>query len=299
MLSICIPIYNEISETLIFQLSSQIHQQHINAEIILFDDGSEKNLQKVFAKLKSIPQVKIHRSPENLGRSAARNKLGKLAAFNYMLFIDADSQVPDSAFIERYIEHIKPGIVCCGGTIYHKQKPASAYLLRWKYGHQRETIKASERQKHPWQQFTTHHLLIDKSIFISIGGFCEDIKGYGHEDTLFGYELKKRQIPVLHIDNPLYHTGLESSTVFLNKSKNAIKNMVQLYHQFENHPTFINNIRLLRFYHQQEKWKLLFLWRVAYQLFRKPVEKQLTSNNPMVSLFNLYKFAYFTYLIKK
>ncbi|MGM0650859.1 MAG: glycosyltransferase family 2 protein [Bacteroidota bacterium] len=298
MLSICIPIYNEISEKLIFQLSRQLHQQNINAEIILFDDGSEKPLNKVFAKLKSAPQVKIHRSPENLGRSAARNRLAKLASFNYMLFIDADSEVPDDDFIKRYVQHIKPDIVCCGGTIYQQQKPENKYFLRWKYGHLRETIEASQRQKNPWQQFTTHHFLIDKALFLSIG-FSEEIEGYGHEDTLFGYELKKRQIPVLHIDNPLYHTGLESSQVFLNKSKNAIKNLVHLYHKFENHPTFIDNVRLLRFYQNQKKWKLLFLWRAAYHIFRNPTEKQLTSKKPVVSLFNLYKFAYFAYLINK
>ncbi len=299
MLSICIPIYNVLSEKLIIHVRQQIIAHNIKAEIILYDDDSVASPDDVYKRVESWPEIIVHKASKNLGRSASRNQLAKMASYKYLLFIDADSEILDEHFIKRYIHHIKPEIVCCGGTIYKHQPPEQNYLLRWKYGHQRETIKASERQKHPWQQFTTHHFLIDKNLFLSMGGFCEDIKGYGHEDTLFGYQLKNRNIPVLHIDNPLYHIGLETSQVFLDKSKHAIRNLVRLHEEFKDQPAFINNIRLLKFYQKQKKHQLLPVWRMIYKMFHKLLEKNLTGKNPAIVLFNLYKFSYFAYLIKK
>lgn len=297
MVSICIPIYNNVSEDLVFQLWNQISVLQINAEIILYDDGSELPPDHVYKQAETIPDIHVHKSSKNLGRSASRNQLAKIAKHPYLLFIDADSEVPDKHYLERYVKHIEPGVVCCGGTIYKSQKPEFPYILRWKYGKKRESIKASERQKFPWQQFTTHHFLIDKNIFISVGEFCEQIQGYGHEDTLFGYELKKQNIPVVHIDNPLYHTGLEPARDFLDKSKNAVRNLLLLYIKHRDDPDFVNNVRLLRFYQKQKNFRLLLFWRLLYSCFHLTAEHNLTSKYPSVSLFNLYKFSYLAHII--
>jgi hypothetical protein len=49
--------------------------------------------------------------------------------------------------------------------------------------------------------------------------FSEDLKTYGHEDTLLGYDLFRNGIEIFHIDNPVEHTGLEDSSVLLRKPK--------------------------------------------------------------------------------
>ncbi|MEM9260646.1 MAG: hypothetical protein AAGA62_13425, partial [Bacteroidota bacterium] len=50
-------------------------------------------------------------------------------------------------------------------------------------------------------------------------------EGYGHEDTLWGQQLAKAGVGILHIDNPVTHLGLETSGVFLEKQHRAIHNL--------------------------------------------------------------------------
>ena len=40
--------------------------------------------------------------------------------------------------------------------------------------------------------------------------------------------IKQRKIPILHLNNPLEHLGLEPQTIFLKKQKEAIKNLYKL-----------------------------------------------------------------------
>ena len=49
--------------------------------------------------------------------------------------------------------------------------------------------------------------MISKTCFEQIS-FNEDLQGYGHEDTLFGYELDKKNIQIHHLDNPVLN-GLD------------------------------------------------------------------------------------------
>ncbi|MFO7879151.1 MAG: glycosyltransferase family 2 protein [Bacteroidales bacterium] len=298
MLSICIPIFNHISEDLIFQLEHQADKIDQAVEIILFDDHSEKDMQAVYKKFADLKHIRIHKSDKNLGRAGVRNRLAELSKHEYLLFIDADSETRDDGFLDRYLDASEKNTVCCGGTIYQKKKPDSDKLLRWKYGHARETVSAEKRNKNPWQQFTTHHFLIDKSVFQKIC-FSESIRGYGHEDSLFGYQLMKRNIIIKHIDNPLYHTGLESSDVFLEKSKKALDNLIKLYHDPSLDEDFNHYIRLLDFYEKQRKAGLLWLWKAGYRLFRNVMKPNLKGSHPKIIIFDLYKFSYFAYHIEK
>ncbi|MBK9012976.1 MAG: hypothetical protein IPM82_02230 [Saprospiraceae bacterium] len=64
----------------------------------------------------------------------------------------------------------------------------------------------------------TNNFLIPRQLFLEIQ-FDETLRQYGHEDTLFGMELARRQVPIVHIDNPLEHIGLEPVDVFLRKTE--------------------------------------------------------------------------------
>ena len=90
------------------------------------------------------------------------------------------------------------------------------------------TKKAAERNKHPHASFSTFNVLIERSVFSKIR-FNEELKQYGYEDTLLGYQLKKAGINILHIDNGLIHEGLESNRDFLTKTKLGIENLSKLY----------------------------------------------------------------------
>jgi len=292
MLSICIPLYNIVPLKLIKVLSAQIAREKLEAEIILFNDASPENIQSDLIKAKTFPLVKLHQSPENLGRSAGRNKLGELAKYPYILFMDCDSGIDNENYLRNYLKYTKPNTVCCGGTSYEKDKPEKVYMLRWKYGHHRESKTAEIRNINPYYAFTTHHFLIDKKIFQRIK-FDTSIQGYGHEDSMFGLELKKQGFPITHIDNPLLHLGLEASIIFLKKTEQAVRNLKILYIKHQSKINFVQSNQLLLFYERQKKMRLIWLWKIAFFLSKPLIRNQLQSNNPSLTLFDFYKFGYF------
>ena len=156
----------------------------------------------------------------------------------------------------------------------------------------KEQKKASERNKHPYSRFTTFNVLIEKSIFSKFR-FYEELKQYGHEDTLFSYQLKKAGIPIYHIDNGLVHEGLESNKEFLAKTKDSIENLSKLYDNVTDKKTFSMTVSLLRLF-----WllKTLNLTRIIAGIFiryRERMEIRLDSSNSSLLLFKLYKISMF------
>ena len=167
MISICIPTYNLIPIEFLKELSSQIDNNNIEAEILLLDDASDNFNDSLFDSISHIKHVKTFRNSTNLGRSKSRNKLADIAKYNYLLFIDSDSETVNNNFLKNYIAECKLDIVCCGGTLYKDKLDNPNQILRYKYGRKIESKSVEKRNANPWKSFTTHHFLIDKKLFQS------------------------------------------------------------------------------------------------------------------------------------
>jgi len=218
MLSILIPIYNFEVVDFVKDLSTQASLCKIDFEILCFDDASTAEFKSKNSKLATIQGVVYNELSQNVGRSKIRNLLADKAKYEYLLFLDCDSKTNTNEFIKKYINHAKPNVVTYGGRNYEINPPKeSEKYFRWWYGVKRETITVNDRVKQPYHSFMTNNFLIPKALFLSIK-LNEELNGYGHEDTLLGLELKIKQIPILHIDNPLCHIGLESVDEFLRKT---------------------------------------------------------------------------------
>jgi hypothetical protein len=205
--------------------------------------------------------------------------------------------VVSADFIKNYLDTLKlggnfklppnlpssAGFLVYGGRCYTDQPPADPTLrFHWHYGREREQRTAAERSRSPYHSFMTNNFLIPKAIFIDIL-FDETLRQYGHEDTLFGMELAKRQGPILHIDNPLEHIGLEPVDVFLLKTEQGIENLVQLKRECKPIQT-----RLLSAYEHYPKW-IFFVLRKMPTLLKSLITKQLNSKMPLLFLFDLLK----------
>lgn len=232
MLSINIPVYNIEVGSLVLQLINQAKKLAILFEIRIYDDGSKETIKIKNRSLLDQPNVVYLELKKNLGRSGIRNKMGFESKFNYLLFIDADSKIIKDDYLETFLKNKQPNRVLCGGTAYQKNKPAQPEkLLRWFYGTTREAISSEIRNSKKGFIITSNNFLIEKSVFKKIH-FREEIKNYGHEDTLLGFDLFKNKIEILHIDNPLEHTGLEDSELFIKKNKSCFGNAFPDYAQF-------------------------------------------------------------------
>ena len=288
MLSILIPTYNYS----VVELVNKVHQQALEAniafEIIVFDDFST---QKVFIKINN--EIKKNEfctyiiNNKNIGRTAARNYLASKAKYEFLLFLDADVLPKYDDFISRYkLTENQNCKVIYGGVCYYNERPNPDQLLRWRYGNERETKNIEDRLKEPYF-IISQNLLIDKKTFIKNN--TSDHNTYGL-DILFSGNLLKNNIQVKHIDNPVYHLGLENNIFFLKKSLEAVKTTFLL----ENNNQIGNDLRpLQKSYLFLNKWKLNGAFSVFFKMFKKQIKSNLLSKSPSMFLFDLYRLQYF------
>jgi len=293
-ISLLIPVFDYDIIALVHSMKDAMGKVPEFYEILIGDDGSSAEYRKKYRSLET-DNVKVISSKKNIGRAAIRNRLALEAKGDFLIFIDADVMLPGTAeaYMLKWLPFLNNSRVICGGTLYHDSAPGDPdKLLRWKYGKWREQKSAVERNKHPHRDFSTFNVLFEKSVFSKIR-FNEELKQYGHEDTLLGFQLKKAGIDILHIDNGLMHEGLESNRDFLNKTKLGIENLSQLYDKVTDKKSFSETVSMLKIYY---KLRLLGLTRILAGIFiryRDRMEIRLDSSNISLLLFAFYKMSMF------
>jgi len=227
-LSVLIPVYNRPVMELTNALLAQAPQWPGPVEIYLLDDGSEETCRRLNRPLGALLGVRYQELPRNVGRSAVRNQLAVGARHAWLLLLDNTSQLPDGQFLARYAVALGRAQVLIGGVCYAPGPPADPALrLRWRYGQAREVRPAAKRQIAPYSQLLINNLLISKKLLLRFT-LDESLCGYGHEDTQLGWQLAVAAVSVLHLNNPVRHAGLETAATFLEKSEQAVRNLVQL-----------------------------------------------------------------------
>jgi glycosyltransferase involved in cell wall biosynthesis len=293
-ISILIPVKDFDIIALVHNMKDGMAKVPEFCEILIGDDGSSEEYGKKYHSLAG-DNVRIIASEKNIGRASIRNRLIIESIGDYLLFIDADAMIHGTAesFLLKWLDYLRSGRVIFGGVLYQDTPPGDPdKFLRWKYGREKEQQKASERNKHPYTSFSTFNVLIDKSIFSKFR-FYEELKQYGHEDTLFSYQLKKAGISVLHIDNGLVHEGIETNKEYLTKTKSSIENLSKLYDNVTDKKTFATTVRMLNHF---RLLKLLHLTRILAGLFiryRERMEIRLDSSKVSLHLFRFYKMSMF------
>jgi hypothetical protein len=182
----------------------------------------------------------------------------------------------------------------CGGTSYSENRPADPKkLLRWYYGTQREALSAQQKNRNKGFVITSNNFLIGKEVFKKTH-FREDIKKYGHEDTMLGYDLFTNGENIVHFDNPVEHTGLEDSAIFLNKTKLAVKNLWYITENLiDDKASFSHQVTFLRKYQKLTRFIPETFFRFLFEKLKKIMEKNLTGANPKLFIFDFYKVCYF------
>jgi hypothetical protein len=148
----------------------------------------------------------------------------------------------------------------------------------------------SERQKKGFA-ITANNFLIRRDLLLQIP-FRESIRQYGHEDTVLGYDLLQSGYHPIHIDNPVTHTGLETSAVYLEKTRMAIENLVYVSREIINDPLFINDSGLLRLRKKAKDLRLAGLCSLIFRIMEPLLRRHLTGPAPTLLLFDLYRAGY-------
>lgn len=288
MLSVLIPTYRYDVSGLAAEIGRQATAAGIAHEILCLDDGSGAFLSEN-QTINDVPNASFTALEQNIGRSAIRNLLARKATYPNLLFLDADVLPIGSDFIQHYIPYLNGGDrIVYGGIRYQEERPAREQLLRWVYGNQREALPVYKRVKNPHLTFLTLNFLATKTTLDRVG-FNEAIPNLRHEDTLFSYDLSRAGIPVVHIDNPVWHLGLEDGARFLQKSEEAVQ---ALDHLVAKGLLPEEYAALSRFHRKIKQYRLEGLVASTFRIGRHAMKKQLLGPSPSMRLFDLYRLGY-------
>lgn len=292
MLSILIPTKDYDCHILIEELHRQGESLGLPYEIIIGEDGTAEENLRQNTMADSLTHCRRIIKKTNIGRAAIRNLLARESRYPNLIFIDCDAVVEKDDFLRLYADALKDYDVVCGALYHANEQPNDECSLRYRYEKEADKQRdAVTRSKAPYDKFTTFNFAIKKDIFTSIL-FNESITRYGYEDALFGKELKRRGIPIGHIDNKLLHSGLESNAVFLAKSEQALATLLTIEDRMESTP-LLATLRKMRALHLEN------IFMIYWNLRKKSLRRNLLGRKPSLLKFKIYKLGYYISLQRK
>ena len=280
--SILIPVYNASVNALAEALRQQAEALSPHFQILFIDDCSELSISYLNQKVALLPNVEYQVLTENIGRSAIRNLLFQEAKYDLCIVLDGDVSIIQDDFIKAYLSVLKDDNIVVGGHVYQDNPPKDpAKYLHWYYGSRVESRPAHERQARAYASFMSANFACSKNTFQNLG-FNEKIKGYGHEDTLFGIQARQMGIAILHINNPVRHDGIDTASVFLEKQQRAIYNLKQLYQQDKLKVDLRKHVRLI-------KVANIKIIAFLFSFFKLAIHKNLMGKKPSLILLQMQK----------
>ncbi len=291
MLSVLIPVYNYDIRRLVYAIHKQLLASKITFEILCLDDHSENSISASNTDIEQLQNTSYRILNNNLGRVAVRQTLAKQAVYDWLLFLDADVMPTSDNFISNYHKLLSSGYdAIYGGFTYRNTPPKADHMLRWSYGKSKEQMLAIKRNQVPYKIVISGNFLIQKSLFIRLNSQITH-KGYGY-DNYFGALLKAYKSKVFHIDNNVFHLGLESNVIYLNKIEQSVDTLLILDKQNainETENTLYNSYKHLK------KLKLNYIFSYIYINFNSNFRKNLLSSTPNILVLQCYKLSYICY----
>tara|TARA_B100000497_G_C7692965_1_gene421961 strand:+ start:3195 stop:4112 length:918 start_codon:yes stop_codon:yes gene_type:complete len=283
ILSICIASYGDDIQPLLHALCESKNTglpNYWSIEILISDQYHTSHSQAPKWQVE-FECTYVH-NPIKSGRSINRNHLGELAKGDFLLFLDADAEPKNNTFLQDYCERAKLASVIVGGTAYKPNYKSNK--LRVKVGKIKEENSARARGNYPYSSFSAFNFLIRKDIFLELL-FDEELTEYGHEDTLFGLELKYRNIDIMHIDNPAYHMGIDDNDVFMDKTTSAIDGLARLIIEGK----IDEDIKLFRVYRTAQRFGAHYLLKILNGLLGEALKKAVITRNLPLIFYDFYK----------
>lgn len=294
-LTVCIPVYNQDVTGLVYSLIKQTKLTKGFANIVVLDDHSETAFHQKNSVLSK--EVTYIRLDSNIGRSKIRNRFLEYTDADYLLFIDCDSTIIHDTFIscyQKFLEQHHP-LVVVGSSVYQSEPPSRQYRLRWTYGSKVESEGYEKRKRNSKTTFKTNNFIISKDCFQKVS-FNEELSGYGHEDTLFGYELNKKNIEIQHLNNPVLNGDLDTNEEFLLKTEEGLGNLLKVWRMVNFDSQLLEKVRILKYYN---RYKNSIWFKMSFLFLGKPIRFLLSMGWSSIVLFNFYKLGYLIQLNSK
>jgi glycosyltransferase involved in cell wall biosynthesis len=230
-LSVLIPFYRDDACELLILLGREAHALAGKTEIVVLDDGGgdETLNARVRAAVKASPlPARLITLAENEGRSKGRNRLAESALGGTFLFLDSDMRPDDDSFLQRWTNLAadnNPPLAF--GGISLKQAPRDRrYAIHRRMAATGECVPCLERARQPEKYVYTSNLLVRRDAFAN-EAFDDQFSGWGWEDVEWAMRMSQRY-PVMHVDNPATHMGLDTAEALAAKYEQSVPNFARV-----------------------------------------------------------------------
>ena len=263
ILSVLAPFYRDDPSLLLCGLDREAAELDGAVEVITLDDGSgDEDLATRVALTVSrmaLPArfVRLH---ENVGRAKGRNRLANEAKGEWLLFLDSDMAPDSPRFLGAYLDLIEAGAppVVCGGFSVHQAPDTADHALHRHMSLKSDCLPAEVRNLAPEKHVFTSNLMVRRDVF-EAEQFDEAFQGWGWEDVEWAMRVSRNH-PILHIDNPATHLGLDSASAIAAKYEQSAVNFARVVAE---HLPIVENYPSYRLAKALKKAPLLKSWRPA------------------------------------
>lgn len=212
-ISVLIPFLRDDPQGLLRQLDTEAPALAGAVELILLDDGTSnfdltQQLQTTINTLR-LP-ARLITLAANEGRARGRNRLTTAARGEAYLFLDSDMRPDTAAFLRNWLGLVTDNApaVAFGGFSLDQAPTDARFAVHRALSGASECLSASHRAVTPEKYVFTSNLLVRRDVFAA-ESFDPGFNGWGWEDVEWAMRVSRR-FPVVHIDNPATHMGLDT-----------------------------------------------------------------------------------------
>lgn len=240
IVSVLIPFLRDDPADLLARLDAEAPALAGRAEVVLLDDGTaDADLTaRLAAQVAAMAlPVRLITHAANQGRSVGRNTLASAARAGHLLFLDSDMRPDTDAFLRTWAELIERDspAVAFGGFSLLQAPTERRFSVHRAMAAKSECVPCPERALTPEKYVYTSNLLVRRDVFDS-EGFDPDFRGWGWEDVEWAMRVSRRY-PVVHIDNPATHMGLDTAEALAAKYEQSAANFARV---IAKHPDIVS-----------------------------------------------------------
>ena len=286
MISVLIPCYNFNAYPLALKLEKQALLLNVSFEIICSDDGSFSLKNEENQKINLLTNSKFIELKKNIGRIQNRIFLAEKAQYEWLIFLDVDSEPKKNDYLKKYVSKIGSSDFVFGGNEF-KYNVNKKFSLKNKFALHRENKSSNVRKKKPYKYIISTNFMAKKSIFLSCYSKIK-YKSYGN-DYIIGSILQNDNISICHIDNFTVVSINDDNEQFILKSKDALKNIHKNYCEGNMRK---NSISILRAFSILDKLKMCKVFITITNPLEKFIFKKINAKNPNLILFDIFRLRY-------
>lgn len=239
ILSVLIPFLRDDPAPLLDRLDAESTALDGAVELVVLDDGTGDAaltaalMQQVGAARLPLRLITL---TANEGRAQGRNRLATAARGRTWLFLDSDMRPDRPDFLQAWVALVRqdnPAVAFGGFSLL--QAPTDAqFAVHRALATRSECLPVEVRSLNPEKYVYTSNLLVRRDVFES-EAFDPGFSGWGWEDVEWAMRVS-RSYPVVHVDIPATHMGLDTVESLMRKYEQSAGNFARV---IARHPDII------------------------------------------------------------